>query len=181
MLKRRTDLALEARELWSESAEAETELEGVRAREEEREGYPVTRVEILNEAGVQALGKPQGTYITLDLSALARREEDAFPRAARALAGELSGLLKLPQGAPALVVGLGNRAITPDAVGPGAADHTMVTRHLVEQVPEHFGAFRPVAALAAGVLGTTGVESGISLYRSVERHQSNYHHNISRH
>ena len=160
MLKRRTDLALEARELWSESAEAETELEGVRAREEEREGYPVTRVEILNEAGVQALGKPQGTYITLDLSALARREEDAFPRAARALAGELSGLLKLPQGAPALVVGLGNRAITPDAVGPGAADHTMVTRHLVEQVPEHFGAFRPVAALAAGVLGTTGVESG---------------------
>ena len=90
MLKRRTDLALEARELWSESAEAETELEGVRAREEEREGYPVTRVEILNEAGVQALGKPQGTYITLDLSALARREEDAFPRAARALAGELS-------------------------------------------------------------------------------------------
>ena len=129
MLKRRTDLAVEARELWSESAEAETELEGVRAREEEREGYPVTRVEILNEAGVQALGKPQGTYITLDLSALARREEDAFPRAARALAGELSGLLKLPQGAPALVVGLGNRAITPDAVGPGAADHTMVTRH----------------------------------------------------
>ena len=166
MLKRRTDLALEARELWSESAEAETELEGVRAREEEREGYPVTRVEILNEAGVQALGKPQGTYITLDLSALARREEDAFPRAARALAGELSGLLKLPQGAPALVVGLGNRAITPDAVGPGAADHTMVTRHLVEQVPEHFGAFRPVAALAAGVLGTTGVESG-ELVRAV--------------
>ncbi len=110
----------------------------------------MTRVEILNEAGVQALGKPQGTYITLDLSALARREEDAFPRAARALAGELSGLLKLPQGAPALVVGLGNRAITPDAVGPGAADHTMVTRHLVEQVPEHFGAFRPVAALAPG-------------------------------
>ena len=158
MLKRRTDLALEARELWSESAEAETELEGVRAREEEREGYPVTRVEILNEAGVQALGKPQGTYITLDLSALARREEDAFPRAARALAGELSGLLKLPQGAPALVVGLGNRAITPDAVGPGAADHTMVTRH--------FGAFRPVAALAAGVLGTTGVESG-ELVRAV--------------
>ena len=160
MLKRRTDLALEARELWSESAEAETELEGVRAREEEREGYPVTRVEILNEAGVQALGKPQGTYITLDLSALARREEDAFPRAARALAGELSGLLKLPQGAPALVVGLGNRAITPDALGPKVHDHTLVTRHLVEGCPEHFGGFRPVATLSAGVLGTTGMESG---------------------
>ena len=68
MLKRRTDLALEARELWSESAEAETELEGVRAREEEREGYPVTRVEILNEAGVQALGKPQARSSSRALS-----------------------------------------------------------------------------------------------------------------
>lgn len=64
------------------------------------------------------------------------------------------------------MVGLGNRAITPDNIGPKAADHTMVTRHLVEQVPEHFGAFRPVAALAAGVLGTTGVESG-QLVRAV--------------
>lgn len=46
------------------------------------------------------------------------------------------------------MVGLGNRSITPDDIGPKAADHTMVTRHLVEQVPEHFGSFRPVAALA---------------------------------
>ena len=61
--------------------------------------------------------------------------------------------------ASVLVVGLGNRAITPDAVGPDAIDSVMVTRHLREQLPEHFGQFRPVAALAAGVLGTTGVES----------------------
>ena len=91
---------------------------------------------------------------------LARREEDAFGRAARALAAELGALLGLEPGAPALVVGLGNRAITPDNIGPKAADQTMVTRHLVERVPEHFGSFRPVAALAAGVLGTTGMESG---------------------
>ena len=160
MLQRRTDLALEAREL-QQSAEKTTELEGVKATEQEREGYPVTRVEVLNEAGEKAIGKPVGNYITVDLSALVRREEGAFPRAAKALAAELSSLLKdIPPKAPALVVGLGNRAITPDAVGPGAADHTLVTRHLVEQTPEHFGAFRSVAALAAGVLGTTGVESG---------------------
>ena len=66
----------------------------------------------------------------------------------------------MPEKAPVLVVGLGNRAITPDAVGPGAADHTLVTRHLIDAAPEQFGSFRPVAALAAGVLGTTGVESG---------------------
>ena len=160
MLKRRTDLALEAKELWTESAEKETKLEGVRARDSLREGYQVTTVDILDEQGASSLGKPVGSYVTVQLDALARREEDAFGRAARAIAAELNGLLKLPEEATCLVGGLGNRAITPDAIGPGVADHTMVTRHLVEQAPEHFGSFRPVAALAAGVLGTTGVESG---------------------
>ena len=124
---------------------------------------------ILNAQGAKALGKPVGTYVTLELSGLLRREEDAFPRAARALAAELQGLLDLPEGAPVLVAGLGNRAITPDGIGPKTADHTMVTRHLVEQLPEHFGAFRPVSALAAGVLGTTGMESGELVAAVVER------------
>ena len=61
MLKRRTDLALEAAQLWQESAGEAGTLPGVESEEATREGYPVTRVEILNEAGVQALGKPQGT------------------------------------------------------------------------------------------------------------------------
>lgn len=160
MLKRRTDLALEAAQLWQESAGEAGTLPGVESEESTREGYPVTTVRIRDEAGARALGKPVGTYVTLELDGLARREEDAFGRAARALAAELGALLNLKPGAPALVVGLGNRAITPDAVGPGAADHTLVTRHLIDQAPEHFGDFRPVAALAAGVLGTTGVESG---------------------
>ena len=87
-----------------------------------------------------------------------RREQDSFPRAVRALAGLLESLL--PQKGDALVVGLGNRAITPDLIGPLAADSTLVTRHLVAQLPEHFGGFRSVAALVPGVLATTGIESG---------------------
>ena len=166
MLRRRTDLALEAREIWQESAREEAKIEGVEARESTREGYPVTTVRITNEQGAEALGKPVGNYVTLELAGLKRREEDAFPRAANALAAELQELLHLKAGESALVVGLGNRAITPDNIGPGAVDHTLVTRHLVEQVPEHFGHFRPVAALAAGVLAATGVESG-ELVRSV--------------
>lgn len=169
MLQRRTDLAMEAKALWEESAGTETKLEGVEAKDETREGFKVTTVKILNDAGAQALGKPVGNYVTLLLDGLARREEDAFGRASRALAAELTELLKLPEGACALVVGLGNRAITPDAVGPMVADHTMVTRHLVERVPEHFGSFRPVAALASGVLGTTGVESGELVRALVEK------------
>ena len=160
MLKRRTDLAVEATQLWQEQAGETTQLRGVQARDSVREGYKVTTVRILDESGAQALGKPVGTYITVELDGLLRREEDAFPRAARALAAELRGLLDLKEGDAVLVAGLGNRAITPDGIGPKAADYTLVTRHLVEQVPEQFGAFRPVSALAAGVLGTTGVESG---------------------
>lgn len=167
MGKQRTDLALEAKELWQESASEQTALPGVEAREEQSEGFAVDTVRILNSQGEQALSKPAGTYITLTLDGLRRREEDAFGRAARAIAGQLRPLLgTLPEQACVLVVGLGNRAITPDAIGPLVHRHTMVTRHLVEQVPEHFGAFRPVASLSAGVLGTTGVESG-TLIRAV--------------
>lgn len=169
MLTRRTDLAMEAKTLWEERNTDAGALPGVTSEEALREGYRVTTVHILDQQGAEALGKPVGTYVTILLDGLARREEDAFPRACRALSEALSALLDLPQGAPALVVGLGNRAITPDAIGPKVTDHTMVTRHLVERVPEHFGAFRPVSALAAGVLGTTGVESGELVAALVEK------------
>ena len=167
MTMRRTDLALEARELWQESAGETTKLPGVEARDGEREGLPVTTVDILDQEGEKALGNPKGRYVTLTLEGLASREGDIFARSIQALAAELSLLLKdIPPQGLVLVAGLGNRAITPDNIGPKAADQTMVTRHLVERVPEHFGSFRPVAALAAGVLGTTGMESG-ELVRAV--------------
>lgn len=161
MEQRRTDLALEARELWQERAGETTRLEGVEARTEEREGFLSETVRILDAQGEQALGKPEGTYVTLTMDGLQRREEDAFSRAARAVAGVLRELMgpESQQGG-ALVVGLGNRAITPDAIGPKVHERTLVTRHLVRQIPEHFGSFRPVASLAAEVLGNTGMESG---------------------
>lgn len=151
-MERRTDLALEARELLGEET-----CPGVECLTAQAEGFPLTTVRVTAPQGARALGKPEGTYHTLDLTALTRREEDAFPRAVKALAGLLSPLL--PEG-EVLVVGLGNRAITPDAVGPKAADRTLATRHLVSMAPEHFGSFRPVSALAAGVMAATGVESG---------------------
>ena len=158
---RRTDLAMEAQELWRESAGETTRLSGVEARDGEREGIPVTTVRILDREGEQALGKPRGTYVTLTLEGVAGRAEGVFGRAIRAVAGELSQLLEGvdPQGL-VLVAGLGNRAITPDAIGPKVHEQIFVTRHLVDRMPEHFGHLRPVASLAAEVLGTTGVESG---------------------
>lgn len=161
MKQRRTDLAVEAQELWRESAGETTKLPGVEARDGEREGVPVTTVRILDQEGERALGKPRGTYVTLTLEGVANRAEGIFGRAVRAVAGELAPLLE--QAAPeglVLVAGLGNRAITPDAIGPKVHEHILVTRHLVEQMPGHFGHLRPVASLAAEVLGNTGVESG---------------------
>ena len=161
MKQRRTDLAVEARELWQESAGETTKLSGVEARDGEREGIPVTTVRILDREGERALGKPRGTYVTLTLEGVANRAEGIFGRAVRAVAGELAPLLE--QAAPEgliLVAGLGNRSITPDAIGPKVHEHVLVTRHLVAQMPEHFGHLRPVASLAAEVLGNTGVESG---------------------
>lgn len=152
MLTVRTDLAVEAHALWRESAGETTRLKGVAAREEQAEGMTVTRVEILDQEGARALGKPEGTYLTLDVSPLWRREEDAFPRAVRAVAALLGPLL--PEEGPVLAAGLGNQVMTPDALGPRSLDHLLVTRHLGEALPQ----LRPVAGLGAGVLGTTGME-----------------------
>ncbi len=165
MRMRRTDLALEARELWQEQAGELTALPGVEAQDTLRDGLPVNTVKVLNEEGARALGKPKGRYVTLTLEGLAGRAEGIFSRAVQALAAELSGLME-PASGLVLVAGLGNRAITPDAIGPNVHQHVLVTRHLVRQMPEHFGALRPVASLAAEVMGTTGVESG-ELVRAV--------------
>ena len=157
MFAKRTDLALEARELWQESAEKTTRLSGVKATKQRSEGYPVTRVDILDERGEKALGKPRGTYRTVDLTTFWQRKSDFFERAVRAVGGQLKELL--PGEGTVLVIGLGNGAMTPDAVGPLAADSVLVTRHLIAAMPRHFSGFRPVAVFRTGVLGTTGVES----------------------
>ena len=167
MAQRRTDLAVEAHQLWREGAGDAASLPGVRAQEEDRDGFPVTTVTVSSREGAQALGKPQGTYITIELDGLLRREENAFQRAAGVVAEALRPLL--PDSGPALVMGLGNRAVTPDLIGPLAVDHLLVTRHLVEQVPEHFGDLRPVAAAAPGVLASTGMESSLVAQALAER------------
>ena len=155
---RRTDLALEARELWRErtasalppGAETETREEG---------GSTLEALEVTSGEAAEALGKGVGKYITIFPEALLRREEGAFEAAAALLGRELRALLGVPEGASVLVAGLGNEAITPDSLGPRTLRHVLATRHLTAALPETFGAFRRVAALATGVLGNTGMES----------------------
>ena len=152
----RTDLAVEA----IENHKTAATLPHDRQSDRTLEGFAVHEVRILSEDAAREIGKPQGRYLTLELDALIRREEDAFPRACKALSTLLRELLPRPNDGPVLIAGLGNRMITPDAIGPQTADHVIATRHLVAQSPAIFADWRPVSALAPGVLGQTGVETG---------------------
>ena len=152
----RTDLAVEA----IENHKTAAALPHVRQSDRTLEGFAVHEVRILSEDAAREIGKPQGRYLTLELDALIRREEDAFPRACKALSTLLRELLPRPNDGPVLIAGLGNRMITPDAIGPQTADHVIATRHLVAQSPAIFADWRPVSALVPGVLGQTGVETG---------------------
>ena len=152
----RTDLAVEA----IENHKTAAALPHVRQSDRMLEGFAIHEVRILSEDAAREIGKPQGRYLTLELDALIRREEDAFPRACKALSTLLRELLPHPNDGPVLIAGLGNRMITPDAIGPQTADHVIATRHLVAQSPAIFADWRPVSALAPGVLGQTGVETG---------------------
>ncbi len=152
-----TDLAREARDLWQKSAGEVPE--GVTARREERQGFVFEAVEIRTDDAAEKLGMPVGRYVTMELDALFRREEDAFARACAVLSEELRTQLRFSGGESVLVVGLGNPDVTPDAVGPLAAEQVLVTRHLKERLPADFAPFRTVSVFRSGVLGTTGVES----------------------
>ncbi len=147
----RTDLAIEAKELWERSAQTTTQLQGVRAREQGN----VTWVDILDPQGAEALGKPVGSYLTLRLP-----EYDRDPKGPGEELGKILGeLMALDSGDSVMVVALGNEGITPDALGPRTGRQIFLTRHLVETLPEYFGTCRSVSVITPGVLATTGVET----------------------
>ncbi len=156
----RTDLALESLEHTLSNTDQRQLPAGVSQEMLERSGFPITKLHIATEDGAHAVGKPIGTYFSLDLQALIRREEDAFARACDTLSQLLQTLLLAAENRPILVVGLGNRSITPDAIGPTAVEHILATRHLIHSVPAYFSSWRPVCAVSPGVLGQTGIEVG---------------------
>jgi len=166
MLPYRTDLAMEARELWEKSTERTSALSGVKAEEREEEGYRITRVDILDEEGAEALGKPIGSYRTVDISPCFSDWSGSFPALAALLGRQLQNLL--PADGPVFAAGLGNRRLTPDAIGPLAVEGLLITRHLSSVLP----GFRPLSAAAAGVLGTTGLESGEWVRALAERSEA---------
>ena len=164
----RTDLAVETAEEMSSSRDIFSPGTGVTRTESLHCGCPVTRIRVATDAGAALLGRPPGTYVTVDLRPLLSRQEPLLPRAAACLSRELRALLPPGEGT-ALVVGLGNSAMTPDAVGTAALEHLLVTRHLLQAMPRQFAGLRPVASLRPGVLSATGVET-LELIRGAAAH-----------
>ena len=148
-----TDLIREARELHPDIA-------GVSETETAEGQCRISRIAVETEEAARALDKPVGVYVTLESAALIDGLEPDMEDTVKALTGELSRLLPEKPAAKLLVVGLGNRNVTPDALGPRTADGVFVTRHIRAHLPEVAPeGMREVAVFQPGVLGTTGVET----------------------
>jgi len=159
MFNVRTDLAIEAREIYSE--EKKREIPGVEVDVKKGEYMTVTAVKVVDKKGEKIIGKPMGTYITIEAPELGNFDQELQDELSKCLAKELTNLIKLDDDKTALVVGLGNWNVTPDALGPKVVSKLMVTRHLKELMPEEIDeGVRPVCALSPGVLGLTGIETG---------------------
>ena len=151
----RTDLAVEAHRVRAGDAR----IEGVSVEESDRSGFHITTVEVRSPFASKELCKPIGVYHTVTLEPVLRREDEAFSSAVSLLSGLICALLPRKDRFSALVVGLGNRAITPDAVGPRTMESVLATRHLQAADSDLFSTLRPVSVLSPGVLGSTGVEA----------------------
>ncbi len=157
----RTDLALESKELHFKDSSPTADSDGITAESENKSfGICINRVNILNETGAQKLSKPKGTYITIELPDPNLAEQKAYEEACRLCAKELSALANSFNTECTLVLGLGNRNITADALGPKTIDSVLVTRHLLQYMPEEIdNRLKSVCAISPGVLGITGVET----------------------
>ena len=159
----RTDLAWERRDIYRKANKLDQEIEGIETQEEEvNDKIRTSRVKILNQTGAEALGKPQGTYITIDIQKLKLATEEEIDHSAKVLAKELRGLVDkhVQKEEDILVVGLGNSYVTPDSLGPKVITDIDITRHILNYMPQYLEPdTRPVSAISPGVLGTTGIET----------------------
>ena len=150
----RTDLALELKEIHAK------EIAGITSEEKLEDGIKITCIKVENEEGAKKIGKPVGNYITLEIDSLKYEDDELAENGAKVLSNELLKIMNIKKESTVLVVGLGNRYITPDSIGPQAVSKIFVTRHLngIEGDGFKFD-FRPVSAIAPGVLGITGIET----------------------
>lgn len=168
MFQIRTDLALEAKEIYSGKS---SDNSGILTESEKHPGIDINRVRITNKQGSEHLGKPIGSYITLEMPKITERNPDFAKDVTVRFSEEIGRIINpyLNSGC-ILVAGLGNWNITPDALGPKVISGLLVTRHLKTYMPEQFGdTVNGVCAISPGVLGITGIETN-EIIRGIVNH-----------
>ena len=159
MFNVRTDLALETREIYK--SEFGKEVDGLLVEEREEHDIKITTVDIVDEKGEEIMKRPKGRYITLEMPEYTHYDGEIKDNVAHVLSDVLSEIINISEEKLALVVGLGNWNVTPDALGPDVVEKIMITRHLKKIMPDKIDdSVRPVCAIAPGVLGITGIETG---------------------
>lgn len=159
----RTDLASERRDIYQKLNNMDGKLDGIESESSQiSQNVKVERVKITNKKGEEAIGKPIGTYITIDIKNLKIIQEEDLQQSANALSNELKPILEkhIKKEDEVLVVGLGNIYVTPDSLGPKVINEIEVTRHVINYMPQYVKeGTRKISAIAPGVLGTTGIET----------------------
>lgn len=155
----RTDLAIEAHEMCSKERAEQNVLNGVDTSEYEHNGVHVTSIHITDKSGEKALGKPIGRYITLEAPNI-KYSDEVYEHTCMEIASRIRKLHNITENTRTLVVGLGNKFITPDALGPEVVSRLMVTNHIKTHLSEFSdSSYSSVCAIIPGVLGTTGIET----------------------
>lgn len=158
----RTDLADERADIFKKNNQIENNIEGVETTIRDEEKVKITEVKITNAQGEQAIGKPIGKYITVDIKKLKTATDEEIEKYGDILSNELRKLIDAhsTKQDDILVVGLGNIYVTPDSLGPKVINEIDVTRHILTYAPEYLEeGTRSVSAISPGVLGTTGIET----------------------
>jgi di/tricarboxylate transporter len=157
----RTDLALEEKERFESD---HVEVQGVILTEEydEENEIRITTVRIETENGAKVMGKPVGSYITIEAPEMAAPDEGYHEEISQQLRKFIGELLPKRKMEKILVVGLGNRQVTPDALGPYVVDNLHITRHIIEEYGKYATGedeVWSVSAIVPGVMGQTGMET----------------------
>lgn len=175
----RTDLAIEAREMALTGKDGTvqqednlSQIEGVVIKEKDVDDIKISLVEISAE-GEKQLGKKAGRYLTIEIQGIREQDSSLQQKVEEIFAGEFANFLEgtgIKKNDSCLVVGLGNWNVTPDALGPIVCENLLITRHLFELQPENVEeGYRPVSALAPGVMGLTGIETSDIIFGVVEK------------
>ncbi len=170
-MERRTDLALETRESFPEN---HVEIQGVILTKRHcLDGKAVvTTVKIEDEAGSRAMRKPMGTYITIESSLMKNISEEEREPLLLCICEQLEKMIQQMKQKNVLIIGLGNREVTSDSLGPKMTDNLFITRHLKEELGTKFleeNQYGCVSAIAPGVMAQTGIETGELLEAVVAR------------